>query len=210
MSAMAWVMASEVADCSSAAVAMERTSSVAVSTMATIWRREAPALSARALASPTAVTAASMPTMFSRTPLSISAMTVATSLVAVMVFSASFRTSSATTAKPRPASPARAASMAAFKARRLVWSAISEMTVMMAPMPLARSPRASRLTLSPSDRVRTVSMARFTSSVAVSPSRAPSRAAPAFSAAWAAFLATSSTVAFISSMAVAVSVVRSS
>ena len=34
------------------------------------------------------------------------------------------RTSSATTAKPRPASPARAASMAAFSASRLVWSAI--------------------------------------------------------------------------------------
>ena len=35
--------------------------------------------------------------------------------------SASFRTSAATTAKPRPWSPARAASMAAFRARRLVW-----------------------------------------------------------------------------------------
>ena len=33
--------------------------------------------------------------------------------------------SSATTAKPRPDSPARAASMAAFKASRLVWSAMS-------------------------------------------------------------------------------------
>jgi len=38
--------------------------------------------------------------------------------------SARFRTSSATTANPRPCSPARAASMAAFRASKLVWSAI--------------------------------------------------------------------------------------
>ena len=41
-----------------------------------------------------------------------------------VVRAASPRTSSATTAKPRPASPARAASMAAFNASRLVCSAI--------------------------------------------------------------------------------------
>ncbi len=41
--------------------------------------------------------------------------------------SASFRTSAATTAKPLPCSPARAASMAAFRASRFVWRAISPM-----------------------------------------------------------------------------------
>src|SRR3954468_14238256 len=44
--------------------------------------------------------------------------------VAFAVCSASAFTSAATTAKPRPASPARAASMVAFSARRLVWPAI--------------------------------------------------------------------------------------
>ena len=80
---------------------------------------------------------------------------------------------------------------------------------MIAPMPLARSPRPSRLALRPSESCRTRSMEQATSSVAARPSWAPSRAAPALSAARAAFSATSRTVAFISSMAVAVSVVRS-
>ncbi len=39
------------------------------------------------------------------------------------------RTSSATTAKPLPASPARAASTAAFRASRLVWKEISSMVL---------------------------------------------------------------------------------
>src|SRR5260363_27703 len=44
--------------------------------------------------------------------------------VAFEVCSASAFTSVATTAKPRPASPARAASIVALSARRLVWPAI--------------------------------------------------------------------------------------
>ncbi len=44
------------------------------------------------------------------------------------------RTSLATTAKPRPASPARAASTPAFRASRLVWNAISSITPMIWPI----------------------------------------------------------------------------
>src|SRR3990172_1562464 len=43
----------------------------------------------------------------------------------------------APTAKPRPASPARAASTAAFKARRFVWKAISLMSLMIWDVPSA-------------------------------------------------------------------------
>ena len=43
---------------------------------------------------------------------------------------ASSRTSCATTAKPLPCSPARAASTPAFSASRFVWKAISSMTPM--------------------------------------------------------------------------------
>ena len=45
------------------------------------------------------------------------------------------RTSSATTANPDPASPARAASTAALRARMFVWNAISSMDLMMLEIP---------------------------------------------------------------------------
>ena len=52
--------------------------------------------------------------------------------------SARRRTSSATTAKPWPPSPARAASMAALRASRLVWSAISLISPRITPTSLTR------------------------------------------------------------------------
>ena len=59
------------------------------------------------------------------------------SLVALAAWSdlvARFRTSSATTAKPLPALPARAASTAAFRARMLVWKAMFSMVAMILPI----------------------------------------------------------------------------
>mmetsp|Transcript_4994 Transcript_4994/g.18170 ORF Transcript_4994/g.18170 Transcript_4994/m.18170 type:complete len:512 (+) Transcript_4994:558-2093(+) len=53
------------------------------------------------------------------------------SLAASALRWASRRTSPATTAKPRPCSPARAASTAAFSARMLVWNAMPSITPMM-------------------------------------------------------------------------------
>src|SRR5579863_3205619 len=52
------------------------------------------------------------------------------SLAAAALLDARLRTSEATTAKPRPCSPARAASTAALSASRFVWKAISSITPM--------------------------------------------------------------------------------
>src|SRR6266404_1171033 len=68
-------------------------------------------------------------------------MSAAMSFVALRLCSASLRTSSATTANPRPASPARAASMAAFSASKLVCSVMSLITLMISEISRERSPR---------------------------------------------------------------------
>ena len=65
------------------------------------------------------------------TRLTESSISVLISLAALALRWARPRTSVATTAKPRPCSPARAASTAAFRARILVWKAMPSMTLMM-------------------------------------------------------------------------------
>ncbi len=56
------------------------------------------------------------------------------SSVARAVWPASSFTSAATTAKPRPAAPARAASIVALSASRLVWAAIEEINPTTSPI----------------------------------------------------------------------------
>ena len=89
----------------------------------------------------------------------------AISSVALAVCTASDFTSEATTAKPRPDSPARAASIVALSASRLVCSAMSRMSLTTSPIFCAAS-------ASPVIRVLVVSAsptaARTTSSVRVS------------------------------------------
>src|SRR3712207_1349854 len=58
-----------------------------------------------------------------------------------LLCSASFLISSATTANPLPASPALAASIAAFKASRFVWSAIAFMVFVISLIPPMLSPK---------------------------------------------------------------------
>ncbi len=69
------------------------------------------------------------------------------SSVALAVSLASSLTSLATTAKPLPASPARAASMVAFRARRLVCWAMEVMTLMTCPISAEESPSLATVAL---------------------------------------------------------------
>src|SRR5688500_20205552 len=66
----------------------------------------------------------------------------AISSVALAVWLARFFTSEATTAKPLPASPARAASMVALRASRFVWLAMSLISFTTSPMRWLASDRA--------------------------------------------------------------------
>ena len=89
------------------------------------WLSDAPASTSLRI-SPIEVTASSTT---ERIPSTVAVM----SLVLFAVRSASFLTSSDTTAKPRPCSPALAASIAAFSASRLVCSAMSLMMPVLWP-----------------------------------------------------------------------------
>ena len=112
-------------------------SSIERVTWVTAWLCASEAVAISFITSPTRPTWEVMLPRFSLTSLlnwtPSSAFFTAPSIICAVTRAASalriarLRTSSATTAKPLPASPARAASTAAFSARRFVWKAISSM-----------------------------------------------------------------------------------
>ena len=88
------------------------------------------------------------------------------SSVALAVSLASSLTSLATTAKPLPASPARAASMVAFSASRLVCCAMEVMTLMTLPISTLDSPSLAMVALVDS-ATPTAALATFADSLAL-------------------------------------------
>ncbi len=147
------------------------------------------------------VTAACIAAISSRRPFTRARI----SSVALAVWADRVFTSAATTAKPRPASPARAASMVAFSASRLVCAEIAAMVPAISSMRRAAVEKlSSRLPISsvPSSIPRMPSVARWRSPTQVT---MPARAVSAVSAAEAERAAISLVVAASSSLAAAIS-----
>jgi methyl-accepting chemotaxis protein len=117
ISPIAWLICSMPASCSWLAAVISAMMSVTRRTLVTISSIVAPASCTRRLPSPTLSTESPINALIS--------------FAAAAERWARLRTSEATTAKPRPCSPARAASTAAFSARILVWKAMPSMTPMM-------------------------------------------------------------------------------
>ena len=116
------------AACSNIASQIPLTTPATLCVLALISSIACPAFLAKPTPTSTCVTACSISFTASRALAWISWIICPISTVADVVLSASFLTSSATTANPRPVSPARAASMAAFSANKFVWSATSLIT----------------------------------------------------------------------------------
>ncbi|SVJ78496.1 Uncharacterised protein [Klebsiella pneumoniae] len=119
------------------------------------------------------------------------------SLVESWVRAASARTSSATTAKPRPCSPARAASMAALRASRLVCSAMPLITVSTASMLAVSWASCWMLSELLSTSCANWRITSMVASTTLAPSRACRRASSATCAALWALRATSWTALLI-------------
>ena len=111
---MAWVTCSMPCDCLRPALA------ISVTSLTTDWK----------LSTTSSIVAPASLTSCPPSPIlpSDSSIRILISFAAEALRCESARTSVATTAKPRPCSPARAASTAAFRARMLGWKAIPSMT----------------------------------------------------------------------------------
>ncbi|MNZ98857.1 hypothetical protein D3C78_1181610 [compost metagenome] len=127
------------------------------------------------------------------------------SCVEAWVRCARARTSSATTAKPRPCSPARAASMAALSASRLVCSAMARITSRTCAMLAVRTASCSISTLVPWTARLRFSIEVMVSVTRCMPVRADCSDCWVETDAATALRATSSTAAVISFTAVAAS-----
>ena len=114
------------------------------------------------------------------------------------------RISSATTANPLPRSPACAAMIAAFSARRFVWPAISSITRTISPISWERSASSPSATFASSTATSILRIPSTVPLTATRPSFAASFTYRASSADCLADLPISSVVAFISTIELAV------
>ncbi|MNE54570.1 hypothetical protein D3C80_1493550 [compost metagenome] len=122
------MISSTTCDCSSVALAIDALRSVRLRSEAVIWVRLLPAWRACNTVNCEAWLLASITLTAASELLCRRSIIDWISAVDFWVRWASSRTSSATTAKPRPCSPARAASIAALRANKLVCSAMERMT----------------------------------------------------------------------------------
>ena len=138
-------------------------------------------LACSTVTTPSSVRAAPASTASTARPVSAWISRIRSAIVPAAVWdsSASLRTSSATTAKPRPCSPARAASIAAFRASRLVCSAMPVMVSTIPPIRSERSPRSRIVAAASCAEARTASIASVAERAAAVPDSATERACAA-------------------------------